>query len=300
MESIFWVLATFTAAFGQALRSVIQKRYRQELGLYGSAYVRFLYGFPASLLLLIFIFHDYDIRTLHLPAEFYLWLVPAAIIQILFTIILGKAFEQRNFATSIALSKTDAIQAALFELVLLSLVPDIKVVIAISISFLGVYIISLSRNKGDAATNWRQKANSVALGMLAGLALGGCSVFFRIAMDTLPYLDVLHRAVLTAFLSVAIQTVIMGVALLIWRQDEFFACVRSWRVSSFAGTVAAITTFMWFVAFSLIGVAPVRMLGQVEIIFSMAFSFWFFKEQIGRTEIMGIAFIITSVWILLS
>jgi drug/metabolite transporter (DMT)-like permease len=262
--------------------------------------VRFLYGFPASLLLLLFIFHDYDIRTLHLPAEFYLWLVPAAIIQILFTIILGKAFEQRNFATSIALSKTDAIQAALFELVLLSLVPDIKVVIAISISFLGVYIISLSRNKGDAATNWRQKANSVALGLLAGLALGGCSVFFRIAMDTLPYLDVLHRAVLTAFLSVAIQTVIMGVALLIWRQDEFFACVRSWRVSSFAGTVAAITTFMWFVAFSLIGVAPVRMLGQVEIIFSMAFSFWFFKEQIGRTEIMGIAFIITSVWILLS
>ena len=150
MESIFWVLATFTAAFGQALRSVIQKRYRQELGLYGSAYVRFLYGFPASLLLLIFIFQDYDVRTLHLPVEFYVWLVPAAIVQILFTIILGKAFEQRNFATSIALSKTDAIQAALFELILLSLVPDIKVVIAISISFLGVYIISLSRNKESA------------------------------------------------------------------------------------------------------------------------------------------------------
>ena len=43
---------------------------------------------------------------------------------------------------------------------------------------------------------------------------------------------------------------------------------------------------MWFVAFSLIGVAPVRMLGQVEIIFSMAFGFWFFKEQIGKTEIL--------------
>ena len=300
MESIFWVLATFTAAFGQALRSVIQKRYRQELGLYGSAYVRFLYGFPASLFLLILIFQDYDVRTLHLPVEFYFWLVPAAIVQILFTIILGKAFEQRNFATSIALSKTDAIQAALFELILLSLVPDIKVVIAISISFLGVYIISLSRNKGSAETDWRQKANSVALGLLAGLALGGCSVFFRIAMDYLPFLDVLHRAVLTSFLAVAIQALIMGAALLIWRKGEFFACLASWRVSFFAGTVAAITTFMWFVAFSLIGVAPVRMLGQVEIIFSMAFSFWFFKEQIGKTEILGIAFIVTSVWILLS
>ena len=114
------------------------------------------YGFPASLFLLILIFQDYDVRTLHLPVEFYVWLVPAAIVQILFTIILGKAFEQRNFATSIALSKTDAIQAALFELILLSLVPDIKVVIAISISFLGVYIISLSRNKGSAVTDWRQ------------------------------------------------------------------------------------------------------------------------------------------------
>ena len=57
---------------------------------------------------------------------------------------------------------------------------------------------------------------------------------------------------------------------------------------------------MWFVAFSLIGVAPVRMLGQVEIIFSMAFGFWFFKEQIGKTEILGITFIVMSVWILLS
>ena len=158
----------------------------------------------------------------------------------------------------------------------------------------------MSRNKGDFALKWRQKANSVALGLLAGLALGGCSVFFRIAMDTLPYLDVLHRAVFTSFLSVSIQTVIMGAALLIWRKDEFLACLGSWRVSTLAGTVAAITTFMWFVAFSLIGVAPVRMLGQVEIIFSMAFSFWFFKEQIGRTEVMGIALIITSVWILLS
>ena len=151
--------------------------------------------------------------------------------------------------------------------------PDIKVVIAISISFLGVYIISLSRNKGSAVTDWRQKANSVTLGLLAGLALGGCSVFFRIAMDYLPFLDVLHRAVLTSFLAVAIQALIMGAALLIWRKGEFFACLASWRVSLFAGTVAAITTFMWFVAFSLIGVAPVRMLGQVEIIFSMAFSF---------------------------
>ena len=55
--------------------------------------------------------------------------------------------------------------------------------------------------------------------------------FLQIAMDYLPFLDVLHRAVLTSFLAVAIQALIMGAALLIWRKGEFFACLASWRVS---------------------------------------------------------------------
>ena len=37
--------------------------------------------------------------------------------------------------TSIALSKTDAVQAAFFEILLLSFVPDINLVIAITIGF---------------------------------------------------------------------------------------------------------------------------------------------------------------------
>lgn len=58
-----------------------------------------------------------------------------AVCKSFFFILLGLAFESRNFMTSIALSKTDAVQAAFFEILLLSFVPDINLVIAITIGF---------------------------------------------------------------------------------------------------------------------------------------------------------------------
>ena len=43
-----------------------------------------------------------------------------------------------------------------------------------------------------------------------------------------------------------------------------------------------------------------RMLGHVEILFSLLFGSLFFKEKVSRTEIIGIVLIIISVVILLS
>ncbi len=55
LGAYLWVVVTISAALGQSLRSVIQKKGRVELGIYGSAFVRFLYGVPVCFLLLFFI-----------------------------------------------------------------------------------------------------------------------------------------------------------------------------------------------------------------------------------------------------
>lgn len=300
LEPYFWVLATLLAALGQSLRSVIQKNSRAEMGIYGSAFVRFFYGLPASLLLVIWLVDPADVQVHAIPPAFFYWLLPAAMIQILFTIVLGYAFEQRNFATSIALSKTDAIQAAFFELLLLSIIPDIKVVVAITVGFIAIYLISQSKYDHPVAGTVLSRSRSVFIGLFAGLCLGSCSVFFRIAMDLLPGLDIVDKAIFTSCLSTLLQVLIMGACLWIWRPNELMSCLRGWQISLVAGTIAAVTTFMWFVAFGMKGVAPVRMLGQVEILFSLAFSVWFFKERVRRLEVVGAAMIIISVWILLS
>ena len=292
-----WVLVTVLAALGQSLRSLIQKNARVDLGVYGSAFVRFLYGLPISFLLLLFVVGWSKLLTVEIHSVFVFWVVLASCVQILFTILLGLAFESRNFITSIALSKTDAVQAAFFEILLLSFVPDLKLVIAISIGFCAIFFIGQSVPSGDIGRR-RFSGTSVSLGLLAGLCLGSCSVFYRIAMEALSGLNIIEGAMLTASVAVLIQTIIMGIALRIWRPTELVACLRSWRLSSVAGTIAAVTTVLWFIAFSIMGVAQVRMLGQIEVVFSLLFSVLFFKEKVHRLELLGACLISLSLVVL--
>ena len=303
LEPHIWVFAALGAALGQSLRSVVQKHLRQELGLYGSAFVRFIYGVPVAWALFFLILENIPDLS-KLPAAFYALLLAASLIQILFTIVLGYAFEQRNFATSITLSKTDAIQAAIFELIFLSIIPSLNVATAILLGLFAVALMTLSKNTANLSTSqtWRDRfeTRSVLLGLMAGFCLGFCSVLFRMAMDTLPELAFLDRAILASTLAISIQTLIMGAGLWFYAPDELKACLRSGPKALPAGSIAATTTFLWFLAFNEKGVAPVRMLGHVEILFSVIFGRLFFKEKISRPELIGIILVVVSVLILLS
>jgi len=180
--------------------------------------------------------------------------------------------------TSIALSKTDAVQAAFFEILLLSFVPDINLVIAITIGFFAIFFLGCSGPVGNISRRLFS-GPSVSLGLLAGLCLSSCSVFYRIAMEALPELNIIEKAMLTASIAVLLQTFIMGAALLLWRPTELLACLRSWRRSSVVGSITSITTVLWFIAFSMMGAAQVRMLDQIEIMFSLLFSVFFLKKR---------------------
>ena len=298
-EPYIWAFAALGAGLGQALRSVVQKHQGAELGLYGSAYVRFLYGIPVAWLLLFLVVGPLPDLP-RLPMTFFGLLLAASLIQILFTILLGLAFEQRNFATSITLSKTDAIQAGIFELIFLAILPGLNVMVAILLGLFAVALLTLSKNAGHLPWRDRFEIKSVMLGLAAGFCLGFCSVLFRLAMDTLLELDFLDRAILASTLAISLQTIIMGTALWVHAPRELQACLRSVWKSLPAGSIAAVTTFLWFLAFNEKGVAPVRMLGHVEILFSLLFGSLFFKEKVSRTEMVGIVLIIVSVVILLS
>lgn len=303
-ESHIWVFAALGAGLGQALRSVVQKHLRQELGLYGSAYVRFIYGIPIAWVLLFTVASTIPDLT-GLPFKFYGLLLAASLIQILFTILIGQAFEQRNFATSITLSKTDAIQAAMFELIFIALIPGVNVAVAILLGLFAVGLMTFSRNTGSENTGrvrWRDRfeARSVWLGLAAGFCLGFCSVLFRLAMDTLPELVFLDRAILASTLAISIQALIMGLGLWLYAPEELKACLGSGLKALPAGSIAAVTTFLWFFAFNEKDVASVRMLGHIEILFSLLFGSLFFKEKISWPEMFGIILIIVSIVILLN
>ena len=113
---MLWVLITILASLSQTLRSVSQKNIINEVGVISSAYSRFIFALPFSVLLLVFfIAHDDPIFLQATKLVTLSWLFLASICQILFTVLLIKLFTLRSFAIGIAFSKTEVIQTTIFE-----------------------------------------------------------------------------------------------------------------------------------------------------------------------------------------
>ena len=287
------------AACGQTFRSAIQKQSNAQMGTYGSAFVRFFYGLLPSLVLLLVIIDLDKLLSFIPPKTFMFWLLIASLGQIVFTVILGFAMTRKNFGTTIALSKTDAMQAAIFEMLFLSIYPDFQVAFAITIGLCAILVIA-SVVDDSASPGWIARLESVSLGLAAGLCLGLCSVLFRVAMEALPGFDFIERAILTSSMATIAQTLAMGSYLAVFKPIQLGSCLRDWKLGALVGIVAATTTFMWFTAFGLMNVSSVRMLGQIEIVLSFFVTFWLFKERVQIKELIGAAMIITSIIILLS
>ena len=65
------------------------------------------------------------------------------------------------------------------------------------------------------------------------------------------------------------------------------------------GFVRATATFGWFAAFTLQQAALVKVVAQVEMLFSFAASIFLFREAIKRTEVLGSLLIVFSIiWLI--
>ena len=66
-----------------------------------------------------------------------------------------------------------------------------------------------------------------------------------------------------------------------------------------AGVWAAITSICWFAAFAMHEVAPVRAVGQIELLFSIGFSILYFKERVSRLELAAMGLLALSIVLVL-
>jgi drug/metabolite transporter (DMT)-like permease len=67
------------------------------------------------------------------------------------------------------------------------------------------------------------------------------------------------------------------------------------RSAAWIGLTSMVGSFCWFTAFTLQNVAYVNALGQIELIFSLIASVFFFKERITKKELAGLGFLTISI-----
>ena len=287
-----WIIFAVCAAFVQNLRFMLQKHLAATgLTPAGATFARFVWSVPMTLAIVGIILWAKGLEMPVLNARFFGFAMVGGVSQILATVAVVKLFSFRNFAVASTFKKTETLQAAILGIVILGDLMSPMGWVALMIGLFGVILLSVQPSAGQM--NILNRA--IGLGIGAGFLFGVSGVAYRAASMAFGHDDFVVRALITLSFVVCFQTLIMSVYLRYREPAEMQKVFSAWRVTFFVGLFEMLGSMCWFMAFTLQNVAYVKMVGQIELVFAALGSYFFFKERIGRREMIGILFITTSI-----
>jgi len=291
-----WIPFTIVAALGQVARNAMQRSLTGPLGTWGATNIRFLFGFPFSLVFFAVVVMVTGDRVTWPVAAFWPWLLLGALSQIVATGLMLLAMNERSFVVTTAYLKTEAIQTAIFGFVFLGDHLTWLKVLAIFIATAGVVLTAL-RPGGE-------KGFAELRPTLIGLVAAGCfalsAIGFRGAIITVPNVSFVTAASTTLVWGLFVQTLVLTVYLLARAPEVLKAILGLWRPSMLAGFMGAFASQFWFLAFALTAAANVRTLALIEVLFAQAVSYYSFKQPVSPREGLGILLIVAGVALLVA
>jgi drug/metabolite transporter (DMT)-like permease len=293
---LIWLPATCAAALLQAWRTAVQQRVRKDLSINAAGLVRYLYGFPVACLLLLMYMHFHVAAFPAFSPALFTNALAAGLLQLLATNLLIMSFGYRSYVVGTAYAKTEAIQGALLAMILLGEKLPVISWIGIAIGVVGVVHISTG-NQGlrlrDMAKQISQPAALCGLG--AGLLFALTAIFVKRASFAVQTTDHILAALIILVLVVFLQMLMQGLYVMLRERDQVVKIFRTWRVSGQVGVLAAIGSACWFTGFASAPVALVRAVGQIEVIFTLAFGHFYLREPLKRNEAIGLLLVAMGV-----
>ncbi|KZL19907.1 putative DMT superfamily transporter inner membrane protein [Pseudovibrio axinellae] len=283
-----WIPITIAAAFSQNLRSALQKHLKGTVGTTGATFIRFGFGFPIALAYLgaLLLFTGEGLPAV--KNSFYAAAALGGLAQIIATFLLVYLFSYRNFAVGTAYSKTEPVQAALFGFILLGEKLTWFGMTAISVGIIGVLCISLGKVKFTGRSFTAALFGKPALiGLSAAAFFGASAAFVRTASLSVDAESFLLKAAFALVCVTGFQSVAMMTWMLRACPSELRATIKNWRMSWLVGFAGIAGSIGWFTAMTLQQVAYVRALAQIELVFTLAASWMFFREKITVIEFLG-------------
>jgi len=288
-----WAIFTVIAAFAQTLRNAMQRELTGKLGTAGATQVRFLFGFPFSLVLLAGLLLTTGAPLPRPALTFWPWVFAGAFIQIIATALMLAAMTGRSFVVTIAYTKTEPIQVAIFGLVFLGDVVTWPMMLAIVVATAGVIV--MSTKPGGMVGGARPTILGIASGGTLALAVIG----FRGAILDLHLPNFIMAATFTLVIGLAIQAVVLSLYLLLRAPTVLEALLRAWKPSLFAGFMGALASQFWFLAFALATAASVRTLALVEVLFAQLVARFAFGQRTTAREAAGMVLVVAGVVLLI-
>jgi drug/metabolite transporter (DMT)-like permease len=292
--SWLWVPFTVVAAGAQTARNAMQRELTGTLGTMGATQVRFLFGFPFALIAILAITLISGDAIPRPGLVFWPWIMLGLLTQIFATALMLAVMGERSFVVTIAYTKTEPIQVALFGLVFLGDVVTPLLGLSIIVATAGVMLMS-----------WRPGAASAAnmrpalLGILSGALFALSSVGYRGAIRSLEHTTFFMASSFSLAVALVIQAGLLSLYLGLRRRDVMIAILKAWRPSMFAGFMGALASEFWFLGFALATAASVRTLALIEVLFAQGVSLFLFGQKPTPREIAGICLVVLGVVLLL-
>jgi drug/metabolite transporter (DMT)-like permease len=292
--SWLWAVFTVLAAAGQSARNAMQRELTAKLGTVGATHVRFLFGFPFGLLFLAIVLSATGAPLPRPGLAFIPWILLGALAQICSTALMLAAMNDRSFVVTIAYTKTEVIQAAIFGLLFLGDPLTLPILVAIVIATAGVWLMSFKGN-----VPMQGGLRPTLLGLLSGAMLALSVVGYRGAILSLGRPDFVVPATFSLAVGLVLQSTLLTLYLALRDRAVLIAIARAWRPSLFAGFMGATASEFWFLAFALTTAANVRTLGLAEVLFAQAISYFIFRQATTRREAVGMMMIVVGVALLI-
>lgn len=313
--TLLWIPFTLLAAFMQAWRNALQKQLRTHASTIGVTYARFIFALPLAGVYLWLVQHHVGsgqnqatIPTL--TVTFAAFILLAALAQIAATALMVMLFKARNYAIGVGLAKSEAVIAAVLGALYFAAPLSRLAWLGVLVGGVAVWLMSLSA--GTAKTSTASKAahinaqipkqprispKTLLLGLGSGLCFALATLYIREAALYLRAnleFGFLLSAAWVLFLVITTQTVLLTLWLLLREPQTFKALYTHKKLTLGVSLFSFVGSVGWFTAMSLQTVALVKTLGQIEVLFTLAISAWWFKERLQRSDYIGLVLIVVG------
>lgn len=296
-----WILASLAAALFQAVRYAALKRLNAGLSTYVTAYVRVLFALPFLGLYLAGVMYATGQPLPDVDQRFIIFSTIAAVGQFTGTALVVRLFQLGNFAIATLLIKADVIMTALIGTAFFSEAISPPGWLAILVSVVGVMVISTARTPpvsgSPVALSWGELliGQSARIGLSSALAYALSYLSLREAILALPVASgPLARSALAAFAMTGLSVLLMGTYLLLTEPRELARIRRYPALATLVGVSSALGTMAWFLASALTNASYVAAVAQVQIVFTLLISRFYFHERIRRTELVGMTILLAG------
>lgn len=282
------------AAFMQAWRNAFQKQLSTTVDVYGVTLARFIFALPLALIYISCLYHFQPItESVHFNLRFAIYVLIAALSQIAATALMVQLFKQKNYAIGVGLAKSEAVLAAIIAVVFLSDHLSLLGWFGVAVGGFAVFLMSKGRDFSDFSVP------TLCIGIGSGLCFAITSLLVREASLELTNLPFIHRAAWVLLMVIGTQCFLLLMYLGIFRRATLWAMWQRIGLTFRVSLCSFLASLGWFSAMSMQSVPIVKTLGQVEIIFSMLISAYFFKEKLARAEHLGIVLVVIAAFLVI-